>query len=31
MADPTYRGSGPFSEPETQNVRALAPVNRSRR
>ena len=23
MADPTYRGGGPFSEPETQNVREL--------
>ncbi len=23
FADPTYRGSGPFSEPETRNVRAL--------
>jgi len=23
FADPTYRGAGPFSEPETQNVRAL--------
>ncbi len=22
-ADPTYRGSGPFSEPETKNIRAL--------
>ncbi len=22
-ADPTYRGSGPFSEPETQNIREL--------
>ncbi len=23
MADPTYRGAGPFSEPETQNIREL--------
>ena len=23
VADPTYRGAGPFSEPETQNVREL--------
>jgi hypothetical protein len=30
FADPTYRGAGPFSEPETQAIRELSPRDMSR-